>query len=423
MTSEKRNEMIVFKFGGASVKSSEAVKNIVNIVDRFSDKMVIVVSAIGKTTNALEGVTKSYFEGDSKLWNRLEQVKAEHVEIADGLFSPKDAIHSEIHDQFHKLENLLKQPVRGSYDFIYDQIVSFGEILSTKIVAAYLNSENRVTSWIDIRECLKTDETYREGRVLWEESENRVKETFLFEKSEVYLTQGFIGSTFSGHTTTLGREGSDYTAALLANMLDAESLTIWKDVPGVLNADPQWLSDNQLLEVISYKEAIELSYFGAKVIHPKTLKPLQNKSIPMYVKSFLNPDATGTVISDEHLNQPMPPCFIKKTEQVLITLFPKDLSFVIEDGLSKIFALFYKYNVKVNLIQNSAVSFSVCIDNHPIIEKLFNEFTKDFELKYNGKLELITIRHYTKEAINRIIDGREVMLKQQTRTTSRFVLR
>jgi aspartate kinase len=312
----------------------------------------------------------------------------------------------------------------GNYDFEYDQIVSFGEVWSTIIVAEYLKTMIFESKWIDIRENLLTDDRYRDANILWSESTRRVNTAFSFQDYRVFVTQGFIGGTVAGNYTTLGREGSDYTAAILANMLDAECVVVWKDVDGILNADPKWLNNARKMEEISYKEAVEMSFSGAKVIHPKTIKPLHNKGIPLFVKSFLKPEGTGTVIKSDATLKEVMPVFIKKEDQILISITPKDFSFVMGDNLSRIFHTFITHGIKVNLVEASAVSIDVCIDDERIkVDILLNDLKSEFVIVYNENIELLAIRHFTPEAIQLVTRDREILLEQRTRSTVRFVVR
>lgn len=318
---------------------------------------------------------------------------------------------------------MLPRNHRLSYDYEYDRIVSFGELISTTIVAAYLQTQCARVKFVDIRNYLKTDDNYREGNVDLKLSHRLVNDVFNFKNSDLYVTQGFIAGTLTNQTTTLGREGSDYTAALLANLLDAESVTIWKDVPGVMNADPKRYTEVQVIPKLSYKEAIELSYCGASVIHPKTVKPIQNKRIPLYVKSFVNPDLQGSVIEEVLGKLDLPPVYINKANQVLLTLTPRDFSFIAEEKLSKIFAILASYRIKVSLIQTSAISFSLCIDYNPAIFKnLVAELQDEYEVLYNTDVELITIRHYTKDIVEKLVGEKVVFVEQRNRLTARFVV-
>jgi len=417
--------MIVFKFGGASVKDSNGVRNLLNIVKTCSDNLIIVISALGKTTNALEEILKLSFNDSKESKLKLESLKDYHFEIINDLFPhKKHEIHNQIEEQFKNLSLELYNNKHDSYDFKYDQVVSFGEIFSTKIVSAFLNSQDFSNKWIDIRKVVITNDTYREAKIDMDLSKAEAKESFSFKNANIYLTQGFIGGSKKGFVTTLGREGSDYTAAVLANLLDAEKVVVWKDVEGILNADPQYFKVDGKLDQISYQEAVELAYFGAKVIHPKTLKPLHNKNIPLYVRSFIDPEGQGTEIDCFHKYDQDLPIFILKQNQMLISLFPKDLSFVMEDELSKIFSYLSEQRIRVNLIQNSAISFSLCIDNaNSKSKQLIEKLKGDYKVLYNDNLELLTIRHYSEEAIKKVTEGRKIYIEQRSRHTSHFVIR
>lgn len=420
--------MKVFKFGGASVKNAEAVKNVGKVIQLFNDDLVVVISAMDKTTNALEKVVESYMKKDGECFKWLDEVKNFHYKIIDELFNDKNhQIYEDVHNAFVEIEWELEEEPLRNYDYVYDQIVSVGEIISTKIVSAYLNLTGLPTQWIDVRNVVQTDNTHRDAKVDWELTGKLVKKEFTFAPNSpvktVFLTQGFIGSSSENFTTTLGREGSDFSAGILAYCLNAESVTIWKDVPGMLNADPKLFSKTNMLNNISYHEAVELAYYGATVIHPKTIKPLQNKNIPLYVKSFLNPEADGTVINNDTTNDSLIPSFIIKRNQVLISIESKDYSFIIENNLSQIFGIFSKMGVKINLMQNSAISFSVVVDFD--IQKttmLIQELTKDYKVRYNENLSLITIRHYTKEAIDSVAQNQKILLEQKSRKMIRMVI-
>jgi aspartate kinase len=318
----------------------------------------------------------------------------------------------------------LSKAERPEYDNAYDQVVSFGEVWSTIIIAGFLNSSGIPAKWVDIRKNLVTDDRFRDANVLWYESTLNIKASFNFKNEQLYVTQGFIGGTLKGQTTTLGREGSDYTAAILGNILDAEKVVVWKDVPGLLNADPKWLSDAQKLDEVSYKEAVEMTFSGAKVIHPKTIKPLHNKNIPLHVKSFLFPEEEGTVIKSDATLRKVLPVFIRKEDQILISILPKDFSFVMGENLSRIFHFFSTYGIKVNLVEASAVSIDVCVDDERSkVNALLEELKYDYAAVYNEHVEILSIRHHTPEAIERIIKDRDVLLEQRTRTTVRYIVR
>lgn len=416
--------MKVYKFGGASVKDAAGIKKLIEIVSEESDNLVIVVSAFGKTTNALEKVLKAWFEGDEKYSTLLDDVYAGHLSIITDLFGKGSDAAGKIDVSFAQLKDFLLISLKGQYDYDYDQVVSYGEIWSTIIVAEYLKKIFQKVEWCDIRKILLTDDRYRDANVLWSESTKRIRSVFDFSRKRMYVTQGFIGGTAAGNTTTLGREGSDYTAAILANMLDAECVVVWKDVPGILDADPRWLPGARKLDEISYREAVEMTFSGAKVIHPKTIKPLHNKKIPLYVRSFLTPEEEGTVIKADAIIKTVVPVFIKKEDQILISILPKDFSFVMGDNLSRIFHLFITHGIKVNLVEASAVSIDVCVDDERTKVDIFiNDLKTEFAAVYNENVEMLTIRHYTPEAIVRITKGREILLEQRTRSTVRYVVR
>ena len=418
--------MKVFKFGGASVKDAGGVKNLAAIVQSYPDDLVIVVSAMGKTTNALELLTKNYFNGNTEgCLQNISALKQFHFEIIEVLFGDlSNEISHEIASEIKLLEKRLKRSPSLDYDFEYDQIVSIGETLSTKITSAYLNFTGIHNKWMDIRRCLRTDATWREGNVDWELSSELFQTQFKFAEKRIYLTQGFIGATVTDQTTTLGREGSDYTAAIIANILNAESVTIWKDVPGIMNADPNKFESTQKLDMLSYREAVEMTYYGAKVIHPKTMKPLVEKNIPLYVRSFMKPDEQGSVIcSIDHVMNYVP-VFIVKEDLILITISPLDFSFMAEESMSEIYKLFAQYRMKVNLVQQSAMNFSVAIDR-PVrgFDKLIGDLKKNFVVHYNEGLELLTIRYYNEDVIRQMTKDRSVFVAQRTRTTARFLIK
>ncbi len=419
--------MQVFKFGGASVKDSEGVKNVAEVLKQFpNQKIAVVVSAMGKTTNSLERLAKAFFYKTESAEIILEEVKKYHVDICHHLFANSShPIFIELENTFVELYWAIEDEPTQGFDFEYDQIVSMGEIISTKIISAYLNEIGLINKWIDVRGLIQTDNTYREGKVDFELTESLVKRDLqlVFKLSDIVVTQGFIGGTSENFTTTLGREGSDYTASILAYCLNAENVTIWKDVPGVLNADPKWFSHTKKIDELSYHDAIELTYYGATVIHPKTIKPLQNKNIPLHVKSFLKPKDNGTVIKDgeKRLNIPS---YIFKIDQVLISIQPKDFSFIAEDNLSDIFEVFSKHGVKINLMQLSAISFSVCCDDHSVkIKALVSDLQQQFKVLYNSGLELMTVRYYTQDTIDTLTVNKIILLEQRSRFTVQMVMK
>ncbi len=416
--------MNVYKFGGASVKDADGVKNLFKIINTQKENLIIVVSAMGKMTDALEVLCNAYFHKTGDTASALQRIKDFHQNIINDLFgTAADDINHLVDNLYCELQNILDSDPSLSYDYEYDRIICFGELLSTTIISAYMERQGRKAKFVDIRKCLITDQNYRNACVNLELSSQLCRKTFSFQDTFIYITQGFIAGTTTNQTTTLGREGSDYTAALLANLLDAESVTIWKDVPGIMNADPKLYKDTEIISKMSYKEAIELSNCGAKVIHPKTIKPLQNKGIPLYVRSFLYPESHGTVIRelDERLN--LPPIFIDKGNQLLLTLSPRDFSFIAEEKLSRIFAILAKYRLRLNLMQTSAITFSFCIDlNEAIFESFINELHDEYEVLYNKNVRLLTIRHYNEDVITRLTAHKNILVEQRSRLTARFVV-
>ncbi len=413
--------MKVFKFGGASVRDAGGVKNVLKVLEGEGiNEKLIVISAMGKTTNALEEVVKDYLQ-KGQFNDALQPVKEYHREILLGLFENKDhTAFAQVRDIFKELENFLLHNRSTNYDFVYDQVVIYGELLSTNIVSTYFSSRGIKNDLLDARNCIRTDSTYRDAQVQWDETQAQIKLKVI--PKSLTITQGFIGGDPNNFSTTLGREGSDYTAGIFAYCLNADSVTIWKDVPGVLNADPRAFENPHLLEQISYEEAIELAFYGASVIHPKTLQPLQRKEIPLFVKSFLNPGNPGTAVRKGQPILPKIPCFIVKKDQVLISLSSLDFSFILEKNISEIFSLFHKYQIKVDLIQNSAISFSVCIDNKfNNLEKLINHLKATFRVSYNTGVSLYTIRHFDEKAVEALEKDKKILLKQTTRETVQLV--
>jgi aspartate kinase len=416
--------MQVYKFGGASVKDAQGIKNLAGIVSQETGNLVVVVSAFGKTTNALEMVLKSWIDGEKIYKEHLNNIYSYHVTITDDLFPSSNSTKSLIDNSFDNLMQYLRKADHEDYDFEYDQVVSYGEIWSTLIVSEYLRKVGLKPEWIDIRQIIITDDRYRDANILWEESNIRIKKAFNFNKSSLFITQGFISGTSDGTYTTLGREGSDYTAAILASILDSESVTVWKDVPGLFNADPKWLSDAQKLNEVSYREAVEMTFSGAKVIHPKTIKPLHNKNIPLHVRSFLVPYEEGTLVKADPILERVLPVFVRKENQILLSILPKDFSFVMGENLSNIFHVFMAHGIKVNLVEASAVSIDVCVDDERVkVNALLDDLEQEYSVVYNENVEILSIRHYTTEAINRITADREVLLEQRTRHTVRYVVR
>ena len=417
----------VFKFGGASVKDAASIRNVANILKNHkNEKLVIVVSAMGKTTNALEKILKTAFEKNENLDALIEELKENHVKEATKLMGKNDELFKAINQFISGLRKIIQKRGNQSYDKIYDQVVSVGELLSTKIVHAFLNKKKLSATWVDARKIIKTDNTYREGRIDWEKTELSVQKIVrpLLRKNGYVVTQGFIGGSREKTTTTLGREGSDFSAAILSYCLDAEEMSIWKDVEGIMTGDPRLFKKVTKIDRLSYREAIEMTYYGAKVIHPKTIKPIQNKSIPLYVRSFINPKGKGTLISGE-ADIHYPPVVVVEKEQVLVQIATKDFSFVAEHHLSYIFKLFTDYRIKVNMMQNMAISFSVCITLKDInrLNKVIKILSENFEVRVEKNLELITIRHYHQEVIKQMKKGKIVLLEERIRQTIQLVMK
>ena len=412
--------MKVFKFGGASVKDAASVRNIAAVLKTTGcQDTFMVISAMGKTTNALEDVVNLYIEKQDYS-QKVSEILLKHTAIADELFENSEELHQKINLIFEDLNDFLDRNKSPNYSFIYDQVVGVGELVSTKIVSFYLNSIGIENTWIDVRDYLKTDSTHREGKVDWETTERNFNQ---LEKERFYVTQGFLGSDSNHFTTTLGREGSDYTAAIIAYCLNAKSMTIWKDVPGVLNADPRYFEETQLLNKISYEEAIELAYYGASVIHPKTLKPLRQKGIPFYVKSFLDPEGEGTQIQSEFTLDPFVTCYILKKQQNLLTLTSADFSFITEDKISKIFHLLHELNLKVNMMQNSAISLSLCLEdkfNH--LQQFLDRMKGEYDIEIEKDVSLYTLRHFDEKSDFVSGSGKE-LLRQYIKNTLQIIVK
>ncbi|MBC7383725.1 MAG: aspartate kinase [Bacteroidia bacterium] len=419
--------MKVFKFGGASVKNSEAVKNLGEVLEQYKDdQILVIVSAMGKMTNALELLAKAYYDGNEEKTELYNNVKNFHDEIINDLLKGSKAhAYDDIENLFIELECELETKPDKSFDKVYDQIVSYGEIFSSRIVSAYLNENGIRNRWLDAQNFISTDNTYREGKPDWQITTNLICNKLKpIVKKQMVITQGFIGRNKDNFTVTLGREGSDYSAAIFAFGLDAESVTIWKDVDGVMNADPKKFPDAIKIDALSYPKAIEMAYYGATVIHPKTIQPLQSKNIPLYVKSFINPMAEGTVVGvDKDKDVPLP-TIISKGEQVLISMGSKDFSFIVEDNLSRIFNAFAQHKVKINLMQSSAISFSVCADNDPYkLPDLLKDLGKDYNVRINDGLELLTITNYNPQITEKLIADKQVLIEQRTRNTLQYVIK
>jgi len=414
--------MRIFKFGGASVKDAEGIKNVFSVLEKVGhEDTLLVISAMGKTTNALELVIKNYFEKSNELHASLQEVRKYHNQILMDLFDDEEHdVFYAVNSHFADLEYFLRSNKSPNYNFVYDQVVSYGEIVSTTIVSHYFNHAGLKNNWIDVRNFIKTDNNYRDADVDWEKTQQFISNGI--KKKALNITQGFLGSDENNFTTTLGREGSDYTAAIFAYCLNAESVTIWKDVPGVMNADPRYFENAILLNQISYREAIELAFYGASVIHPKTLQPLQKKEIPLFVKSFINPLLPGTSVSKGKDLEPQTPCFIVKKGQLLLSLSSIDFSFIMEENISEIFSLLHQYKLKTSLIQNSAISFSVCVeDKFGNFEKLRTVLSKKFKVAYNENVSLYTIRHFDEKAAKMVEKDKTVLVKQISRETMQIV--
>ncbi len=415
--------MKIFKFGGASVKDAASVKNVTNILQsEGTENTLVVISAMGKITNAFEEVIDAYYNKTNELSNKLGVIEDFHKNLMDDLFDKEDAIYKDVDILLGELSWFLTRNTSERYNYVYDQIICFGELLSTKIVSAYLSKIGVSNNWFDVRNYIKTDSNYRDAKIDWDLTQNLISTKI--DASKLNIAQGFIAANDTENTTTLGREGSDYTAGIFAYCLNAESVTIWKDVPGVLNADPRVFSDTTLLEQISYEEAIEMAFYGASVIHPKTLQPLERKEIPLLVRSFVNPKETGTKVSKGTRLVPYIPCFIVKKNQILVSISALDFSFMVENNISYIFQKLHEYQLKVNLIQNSAISFSVCIDNKfNKFDAFYEELKTQFKIDVQKDVDLYTIRHFNDEA-NAIIEAKgRALLTQINKETSQIVIK
>jgi len=418
--------MQVYKFGGASVKDAEGVRNLAYIIaQQPNEKLLIVVSAMGQTTNLLENLTKAYFQKQDQAQYYYDEVKRYHEQIMLELFGDDThPIFDEVANFFVEIDWIIEEEPQDAYDYLYDQIVSIGELISTRIVEAYLKSQGLASLWVDARNYIHTDNNFRGANVDWKKTQQSMLASLpQLLKSHIVITQGFIGSTSENFTTTLGRDGSDYTAAIFASCLDAKKVTIWKDVPGVLNADPKWFDPTEFIPELSYVDAIELTYYGANVIHPKTIKPLQNKGIPLVVRSFIQHDHAGTIIQKTNSTLPVP-SFIFKVNQVLISILPKDFSFIVEDNFSHIFDVFAKHRVKINMMRNSAVHFSVSVDyDEQRIVALVKELKKQYDVEFHRDLELVTIRYYNPETVNRVLVNKEIIMQLQDNYTCQMLIK
>lgn len=415
--------MKVYKFGGASVRSAAGIRNIVKIVSVEQGDLFIVISAMGKTTNALEVVLEHFMKAErDKALAKLEEIKQYHYGIMDELRCDRQC-YAATEPLFDEITTYITTGIGNDYDRCYDRLVSYGELLSTTIISAYLNSQGQPNTWLDMRRLIQTDSNFREATVHMEESQDNLRKTVDFTRSRIYIGQGFIGANHKGIPTTLGREGSDYTAAVVGNLLQAESVTIWKDVPGILNADPRIFPDTVLIPELTYLDAVELAYSGAQIIHPKTIKPLQNKEIPLYVRPFGQPGEAGSVIQATTAHPIEVPVLIVRKNQTLVTLRPRDFSFVLEESLSKIFQIVSKHRLKVSLIQSSAISISVSLENSRYLPGALDELGNDFKVSYNTGLELLTIRGINPDIERKTTEGRQILLSQRTRRVGRFLMK
>lgn len=410
----------VLKFGGASIKNSERIANVFSIINNFKNqKIIIVFSAIANVTNLLEDLVDLYFNNSQQLKSKLLEIRNVHAQITKELFEKDHQVFIEIEKIFSEIDFFLKTNSNKNLSFVYDQIVSAGELLSSKILSNYLTNNSFENTLVDARDIIKTNDKYQNANIDWASTKDKIK-SYLVDFP--IITQGFIGSDSSNYTTTLGREGSDFTAAIIANVLNVSEVTIWKDVDGVLNADPRYFNDFVLLDQLPYSEAIELAFYGAKVIHPRTIQPLQEKNIPLIVRSFLNYNNKGTIINNDNKNLSIP-SFIVKENQVLISISDNNLSFIIEEHLSWIFFVLDRYDIRLNLMQNSAVSFSICVDNkRTSINSFIAELSSKFKVYYNDSVKLFTIRHYNQDSIDKVIANKKVLLEQKSRNTVQFVV-
>ena len=415
--------MKIFKFGGASIKDALGVKNVANILQQEgASNCLLVISAMGKMTNAFENIVNSYVNNDQeKLTESIDFTINYHTKIINDLFQDEHEIHQNITILFGEMIHFLAKNIAKEYDYLYDQIVCYGELLSTTIVSEYLTDIGVTNTWKDVRKLVITDAVHRDATLNWLETEQLIK--IQIDSSKLTIVQGFIGGNSNGNTTTLGREGSDYTAAIFAYCLDAKNVTIWKDVLGVLNADPREFKETQLLNHISYEETIEMAFYGASVIHPKTIKPIQNKQIPLYVRSFNDLNSPGTKVSSGITIEPIVPCFIVKKNQVLVSISTRDFSFMVEDNISDIFKLLHTYQLRVNLIQNSAISFSVCVDNHfNHFDQFYDEIKLVFKASFIKDVDLYTVRHFTNNSLNKIHNLGRSILSQINKNTAQIII-
>lgn len=421
--------MKVFKFGGASLETIERIQQVGKIIQAYpDDKLLIVISAMGKTTNELENVAKNFYMRKREIASQLlYNIEQNHLQVAENLLGTKEhPLFTQLQQFFTEAEWTLGEKPLRNYDYYYDQLVGLGELLSTAIVSAYFNQVGITNVWLDVRDVFRTDDNFRDANIDWEVTQRQVNEKVLpvFNAVDIVIAQGFIGSTDQNESVTLGREGSDYSAAVFANLLNAESQTIWKDVEGLKNADPKLFPNTVNIPEIGFNEVIEMAYYGAQVIHPKTIKPLQNKQIPLYVKCFLDKDLPGTVIKGDADGRKLPPLIILKKNQVLITITSRAYDFITEDKISDIYEIFHDKKVKINLTQNAAISFSCCIDNNPEkIELLIKALHGGFKISYNEGLELLTVRHFKNGLLEELTKGRKILLEQRSDSTVQLIMK
>jgi aspartate kinase len=419
--------MQVYKFGGASVKDAQAVKNVISILKEnpFKEK-VVVISAMGKTTNDLEKVINEYYAHNTEWKNSIETVYTKHLAIISELFENQpNTCDVAVRKIIDKTIDFLAQNHSRNYNFIYDQVVSIGEYISTTIVSEFANHQSVSNTLVDAKHCIFTDNAYTEGKIDWKKTEKAISTVIppLFETGFV-ITQGFVGCTQEDFTTTLGREGSDYTAAIFSYCLNAERMTVWKDVEGIMNADPKEFPEATFISELTFTEAIEMTYYGASVIHPKTIKPIQNRNIPLEVRSFVNYNKRGSIISANANTSFLPPIIIHKRNQVLLSFSAKDFSFIGEDHLSKVFSTFADLRLRINMMQNAAISFSICVDyKKEKIDAIIDELSNDFSIVQNEKLSLLTIRHFNQGIIDKLTKEKDILIRQISRNTIQVLMR
>ncbi|TVR81442.1 MAG: aspartate kinase [Chitinophagaceae bacterium] len=420
--------MVVYKFGGASIKDAEAVKNMAKILSlREKKPCIIVISAMGKTTNSLEELCNSFYKNDAATPFLLKEIKNRHLKVLNKLFEDEEhAVFKKVHSIFNQLEGFISKKSKSPFDFIYDKIVSHGELLSTTIISEYLNFQGIKNTWIDVREVIKTSSEHRDPKINWNLTDTKVQEIIvpvLQKSTDLIVTQGFLGSTTEGHTTTLGREGSDFTAAIFSNILNAEKQVVWKDVPGILNADPNQFQEAVKIDKLSYDDAVEMTFYGATVIHPKTIKPLQNKNIPLYVQSFLNPGSKGTTILNSTSREEKVPIIILKKNQIILRISTKDFSFMAEDNLSFIYKIFDKLRISITMTENAAISLTVCLDNNPgRINKLLEKLEDRYEISVLKNVEVLTVKNYNEDLIKKLTSHRIIRFEQRRNDLIRFIL-